>query len=83
MLFLKGNKTEIRSVVFDLGNVMMDYDPARFMFELGIPQEHIPRMLEIISNRPEWDEYDRGAITADDMKLIPGGDKVARMLHIQ
>lgn len=70
MLFLKGNHTEIRAVVFDLGNVMMDYDPSRFMFELGIPPQHIPKMLEIISNRPEWDEYDRGAITADDLKEL-------------
>ena len=75
MLFLKGNETEISSVVFDLGNVMLDYDPARFMFELGIPQEHIPRMLEIISNRPEWDEYDRGAVTADELAEIAVRDE--------
>lgn len=70
MLFLKGNPTEIKSVVFDLGNVMMDYDPARFMFELGIPQELIPRLLEITANRPEWDEYDRGALTVDDIREL-------------
>lgn len=70
MLYLKGNSTQISSVVFDLGNVLFDYDPARFMFELGIPQEHIPRMLEIISNRPEWDEYDKGTLLAEDIAAL-------------
>ena len=70
MLYLKENPTPISAVLFDLGNVLFDYDPARFMFELGIPQEHIPRMLEIISNRPEWDEYDRGALTAKDIEAL-------------
>ena len=70
MLYLKGNSTQISSVVFDLGNVLFDYDPARFMFELGIPQEHIPRMLEVISNRPEWDEYDKGTLLAEDIAAL-------------
>jgi len=70
MLQLKGNPTPITSVIFDLGNVMFDYDPARFMFDLGIPQEKIPRMLEIISNRPEWDEYDQGTLLAEDIAAL-------------
>ena len=70
MLQLKGNPTPISSVIFDLGNVMFDYDPARFMFDLGIPQEKIPRMLEIISNRPEWDEYDQGTLLAEDIAAL-------------
>ena len=70
MLYLKGNSTPISAVLFDLGNVLFDYDPARFMFELGIPPEHIPRMLEIISNRPEWDEYDKGTLLADELAEI-------------
>ena len=75
MLYLKENPTPISAVLFDLGNVLFDYDPARFMFELGIPQEHIPRMLEIISNRPEWDEYDRGALTAKDIEALAVRDE--------
>ncbi len=70
MLYLKGNKENISAVVFDLGNVMLDYDPARFMFELGIPQEKIPRMLEIISDRPEWDSYDQGVLSAKDIEKL-------------
>ena len=57
MIYLKGNKTELKAIVFDLGNVLLAYDPARFMFELGIPQEKIPRLIEIIDGRPEYPEY--------------------------
>ena len=70
MLYLKGNPTNISAAVFDLGNVLFDYDPARFMFELGIPQEKIPRMLEIISDRPEWDAYDQGVLSAKDIEKL-------------
>lgn len=67
MVILKENNTELTAIVFDLGNVLLDYDPARFMFELGIPQEKIPRLVEIINSRPEWAEYDRGVLSADDI----------------
>lgn len=67
MIYLKGNKTELKAIVFDLGNVLLAYDPARFMFELGIPQEKIPRLIEIIDGRPEYPEYDRGVLTKDDI----------------
>ena len=67
MIYLKGNKTELKAIVFDLGNVLLAYDPARFMFELGIPQEIIPRLVEITDGRPEYPEYDRGVQTKDDI----------------
>ena len=67
MIYLKGNSTELSAIVFDLGNVLLAYDPARFMFELGIPQEKIPRLIEIIDGRPEYPEYDRGVLTKDDI----------------
>lgn len=67
MIYLKENKTKLSAIVFDLGNVLLDYDPKRFMFDLGIPQEKIPRLVEIINSRPEWSEYDRGALTAEDI----------------
>ena len=54
MVRLKGNPTPLSAVVFDLGNVLVDYNPPRHMFKLGIPPEHIPRMMEILDKRPEW-----------------------------
>ena len=42
MFNLKGNKTNLSAIVFDLGNVLVDWDPERFMFDLGIKPEFIP-----------------------------------------
>ena len=75
MFYLKENHTRLDALVFDLGNVLLDYDPARFMFELGIPQEKIPRLKEIINDRPEWREYDRGALSAEDIISLAVSDE--------
>ena len=70
MVTLKGNKTPLSAVVFDLGNVLLNYDPASFMFNLGISQEKIPRLIEIIDGRPEYPEYDRGVLTREDIAAL-------------
>ncbi len=66
MLYLKENKTPLSAVVFDLGNVLFDYNPRRFMFELGIDQKYYDRLEEIFPNSPEWLELDKGMITEDE-----------------
>ena len=70
MFYLKENHVPLSALVFDLGNVLIDYDPARFMFEIGIPQEKIPRLVEIIDGREEWAEYDRGVLTSKDIAAL-------------
>ena len=70
MIHLKDNTTDLSAIVFDLGNVLLAYDEARFMFELGIPQEKIPRLVQIIDGRPEWSEYDRGVLTREDIAAL-------------
>ena len=70
MFYLKENNVPLSALVFDLGNVLIDYDPARFMFNLGIPQEKIPRLVEITDGREEWGEYDRGVLTSADIAAL-------------
>lgn len=66
MLFLKENKIPLSAVVFDLGNVMFDYNPRRFMFELGIDPKYFDRLEEIFPKSPEWLDLDQGIITDDE-----------------
>lgn len=75
MIYLKGTKTKLSAIVFDLGNVLLDYDPARFMFELGIEPEKISRLVKVINGREEWNEYDRGVLTADDITALAVRDE--------
>lgn len=66
MIYLKENNAPIDAVIFDLGNVLLDYDPRRFMIELGIDPAHIDRLMEIFPNSPEWQELDQGIISDDE-----------------
>lgn len=75
MIRLKENPTELSAIVFDLGNVLLAYDPVRFMFGLGIPQEKIPRLVQITDGRPEWPEFDRGALTREDIAALAMRDE--------
>ena len=70
MFYLKGNGTKLTALVFDLGNVMIDYNTERFMFELGIKPEYIPRLIEITDGRPEWADYDKGVYTLNDIAAM-------------
>ena len=70
MVYLKDGHKPIHYALFDIGNTLLDYNPSHIMESFGIPQERIPRMREIITDRPEWDEYDRGVLTARDIERL-------------
>ena len=66
MIYLNEDRTELETVIFDLGNVLLDYDPRRFMNELGIDPKHFERLTEIFPQSKEWQELDEDLITDDE-----------------
>ena len=70
MIYLKEGHKPLTAAVFDLGNTLLDYNPARIAFELGVPPEHIARFTEIVTDRPEWDEYDLGTLNKEDIERL-------------
>ena len=66
MIYLNEDHTRIDAVIFDLGNVLLDYKPARFMAEMGIAPQHIERLLEIFPGSEEWLELDKDNISDDE-----------------
>lgn len=66
MIYLKESKTPLDAVVFDLGNVLLDYNPKRFMLEMGIAPEHTERLLQIFPQSEEWQQLDMGVISDDE-----------------
>ncbi|MBQ6343175.1 MAG: HAD family phosphatase [Anaerolineaceae bacterium] len=66
MIYLKENHVEIQSVIFDLGNVLLDYAPRRFMAEMGIAPKYFDRLLKVFPESKEWQELDMGLISDDD-----------------
>ena len=79
----------IRNIVFDMGNVLLVFDPQRFMDNEGIthPEDREVVMRELFHNI-EWAQMDLGVLTEDTaeplvLKRIPERlqEKVKRLLH--
>lgn len=66
MISLKADHTMLDTVVFDLGNVLLDYNPRHFMAELGIAQQHFDRLMEIFPKSAEWQDLDMDLISDDE-----------------
>ncbi len=66
MIYLNENHTKLDAVIFDLGNVLLDYNPKRFMLEMGIAPEHTDRLLQIFPQSKEWQQLDMGVISDDE-----------------
>lgn len=50
----------IRNIVFDMGNVLVHFDPERFVRRLDLPQADREMLLEAVFHNPLWIEMDRG-----------------------
>jgi 2-haloacid dehalogenase len=55
----------VTTVVFDLGNVLLDWDPRRLFRELIDDPAELDEFLETICNRAWHDQQDRGRSTVD------------------
>ena len=66
MIFLNEDRTPLDAVIFDLGNVLLDYNPRRFMGELGIDVKYIDRLMEIFPHSQEWQDLDQNLISDDE-----------------
>ena len=66
MIYLNEDHTRIDAVIFDLGNVLLDYKPRRFMAEMGISPEYIDRLIKIFPQSQEWQDLDADIISDDE-----------------
>jgi len=56
----------IKNLVFDLGNVLVEFKPKDYMKRLGFVEEDIENLYRIIFQDKRWTEFDRGTITIDE-----------------
>ena len=57
----------IRNVVFDMGGVLIAWDPARIVARLGLSGEDARLLLREVFQSVEWVSLDRGAITEEEL----------------
>ena len=67
----------IRNIVFDMGNVLIKWDPERFVARTGVTDpEDLEMMLAATYGSKEWVMLDNGSVTEEDIcknarKLLP------------
>lgn len=60
----------IKNIVFDLGNVLLDFDPDSYLEDLGYAEKIKGRLKTEIFETEEWLQLDRGAITESEAVKI-------------
>lgn len=56
----------IKNLVFDLGNVLIEFKPKDYMQRLGFPKEETEDLFQIIFKDKRWNEFDRGMISIEE-----------------
>lgn len=56
----------IKNIIFDMGNVLLDYNPDAAMQMLGITEKAKPVMLKELFGGSEWVQLDLGNISVDE-----------------
>ena len=56
----------IRNIVFDMGNVLIHWDPETFMKRMGLPEEDRALLMTELFGSVEWIQTDRGTLSIED-----------------
>ena len=57
----------IRSIIFDIGNVLAAFDWAGNLKKFGFPEEEYEAIANALYRSSDWDEMDRGVLTIEEM----------------
>ncbi|MCR4939164.1 MAG: HAD family phosphatase [Treponemataceae bacterium] len=57
----------IKNIIFDLGGVLVDFNPVGALRRMGFPEEEVKEIVEKTAFAPEWNEVDRSAIAKEDI----------------
>lgn len=55
----------IQNVIFDLGNVLLDFQPQEYLETLFDDEDLVRQLHKAVFNSPEWFMLDRGVITQE------------------
>lgn len=57
----------IKTVIFDIGNVLAGFDWKNFYLKFGYSEEILYRLAKATVKSDAWSEYDRGAISDEEL----------------
>ncbi len=58
----------IKNIIFDIGNVLVDFDSQSYLKSFGFAPEKEKRIREATFDGPVWREYDRGVIPVKELR---------------
>ena len=58
----------IKNVVFDVGQVLVTFDPPKYMRDLGYSDDVIEALQKTMFNHPLWGELDRSIHTREELE---------------
>jgi putative hydrolase of the HAD superfamily len=75
----------IRNIIFDVGKVLVSYEPDAYMQRLGISKENQKKINEAMFQNKLWDTSDQGLGTPDEFlqKFIAGAPELADEITIK
>ena len=59
-------RNSIEELVFDLGNVVVEFKPKAYMKRLGFSEEDIDALFIIIFKDKRWNDFDRGTLSIEE-----------------
>lgn len=57
----------IKTVIFDIGNVLVDFCWEPFFRSFGFPEDIFDRLAKATVQSPDWKEFDRGVLTDEEI----------------
>lgn len=57
----------INTIIFDMGNVLIDFRWRELFKEMGLEGEKFTRMAQATTLDPFWNEFDRGILSEEEM----------------
>lgn len=73
----------IKNIIFDLGNVLIDFQPEKYLLSTGLDNSEVKFILKEIYQSDEWVELDRGTLTRDEalQKIYSRNPNYKRLLE--
>lgn len=74
----------IKNVIFDVGKVLVEWEPLIAMKKLGMDDVTAQAVASVTTDSPDWNESDRGALADDDMlaRLIAKAPEYEREIRL-
>ena len=56
----------IHHIVFDMGEVLIQWKPELLAAQAGVPEEDVPTLCRAVFGSVEWVQLDRGTVSRED-----------------